>query len=1319
MKTFLPVLALLVLCGDGFAQPQIPDPLKSWQDWATWDVKDRESPTPYNKSDKRLTFWPGALTLKAEAQAASWEMTVAVYSSTWVALPGGGELWPFEVRLNGSPVAVVEHDRRPSLQLTPGSHRISGSFRWESIPQWVPIPSQIGIVALSVEGKRIDAPNWDTSGNLWLKRARSEAADKDALDLHLYSLVEDGIPMWLRMEMQLTVSGKSREEQFGGVVPEGWMISMVDSPLPVAVDAQGRIKAQVRAGKWTIRVDAFSASDVRQFRFANGVAPAAGTQLIGFRSKPEFRVADLEGLPVIDVTQTTYPKQWANVPVYQWQTNKEFTLVEKLRGMGEQKPAGLRFERKFWLDGDGRGFTYKDVITGESQQLWRLDVAEGFDLGGVRMDGVGQLITKNPANGAHGVEIRNRNLKLEATGRGAHLANLPATGWQTPADALTVRLQLPPGWRLFALFGADWVKGDWLTSWTLLDLFLLLIFSIAVFRLWGFAPGLLALAAFGLSYHEPGAPRYTCFMLLLPLALLRLVGPGTARKWLTAFKYAALAVWLLFLVPFVAKQIQWAIYPQLEPAKQFSAPASYALEDAVSATFSSAPVRSRSSGLQEYAKDAERGQRQQVAQNMIQDVKAKIQVGPAEPQWAWREVSFGWSGPVSAQQRVNPVLIPMPLQRLLTVLRIVLLLWLGKLLLGVPMRLPRGAGVAALLLLLFLPASAKAQFPDEQALKTLRDRLLAPSEAYPNAAEIPSVDLKLNNGRISMALEVNAAIPVAVPLPGRLQTWSPVSVKLDDKSEATVRRDDGYLWVLVPAGVHRVSVEGMLPEVTDWAWTFVLKPRRVAIDAPGWSVTGLRPNGVPENQVFFARQARETDEVSYDRKDFNAAVSVERNLQIGLIWQVRTVVRRLSSASKAVALKVPLLAGERVISSNVVTGDGQVEVRLGAGESQFIWESELSQTDSLGLAADKSGHWVEQWRLAVSPIWNVSFAGLAPVFESGNSELAPVWYPWPGERVALNFSRPAAVQGETVTVRSVKHSSSPGQRQRSATLDLDIECSLGGDFAIDLDPNAQITTLLHNGNAIPVRRQEGKLIVPVRPGIQTLHVEWRTQEALKTVTSVGKVVLPVAASNITTSIHVPTSRWVLWANGPLRGPAVRFWSVLAWSLLAALVLGSLPFSPLRRGEWLLLALGLTQVHFTAALVVVAWFFLLAWRGQNRGPMERWAFDLFQLLLVGLTAVALGVLVAAVGEGLLGRPEMFIQGNDSARDLLNWFEPRGALKLPQPWMASVSIWFYRLLMLAWALWLAMALLRWLRWAWIQFGQNGYWKRKSKLSIPPPL
>jgi hypothetical protein len=45
---------------------------------------------------------------------------------------------------------------------------------------------------------------------------------------------------------------------------------------------------------------------------------------------------------------------------------------------------------------------------------------------------------------------------------------------------------------------------------------------------------------------------------------------------------------------------------------------------------------------------------------------------------------------------------------------------------------------------------------------------------------------------------------------------------------------------------------------------------------------------------------------------------------------------------------------------------------------------------------------------------------------------------------------------------------------------------------------------------------------------------------------------------------------------------------------------------------------------------------------------------------------------------------------------------------QAWLFSVPVLVYRLAMLAWALWLAQALLRWMRWGWQCFSSGELWR-----------
>jgi hypothetical protein len=110
---------------------------------------------------------------------------------------------------------------------------------------------------------------------------------------------------------------------------------------------------------------------------------------------------------------------------------------------------------------------------------------------------------------------------------------------------------------------------------------------------------------------------------------------------------------------------------------------------------------------------------------------------------------------------------------------------------------------------------------------------------------------------------------------------------------------------------------------------------------------------------------------------------------------------------------------------------------------------------------------------------------------------------------------------------------------------------------------------------------------------------------------------------------------------------------------------------------MLLVIGLTQVPLPAALTVVAWLFLVSWRGSEAFKrLGDSSYNFLQVVFIALTAVALGILLVAVGEGLLGSPEMFITGNGSTRTVLRWFHARSGNLLPRPDCFSISIWWYR-------------------------------------------
>jgi hypothetical protein len=1377
-------------------EKQIPEILGPWKEWVLWDQAALQSPSPFNSAGTRIAVWPSALEFVAGPTGASWRLQVRAFDRSWLPLPGESRIWPEDVRVNETVVPVIEREGVPAVELEPGLHQITGSLKWLELPEKILIPRAIGILNLQVNDQEIPFPAREADGALWLKRTQSTEVEKDQLTMQIHRVIEDGLPIWLRTELEVSVSGKSREEELGFVLPSGWQLSSVGSPIPIALDESGKAKVQVHAGTWRIRIDAFRNEDLTQLAYAPETPPTSPRELVALRSRPLLRAVELQGAVPVDVNMTTFPKDWRDLTVFEWDTANPLQWVIKSSGAGEQRPRQLSFVREIWLDDDGAAMTWQDNIWGSSRQITRLDVSADNELAAVRVNGERQLVTLNPATGAQGVELRSMSPKIDAIGRAKLASEFPASGWQTDADFLRLTFNLPPGWRILALFGADKVEGDWLTAWSLLDLFLLLVFSLAIFRLWGFRAGLIAFLGFGLAYHEWGAPRYTWLFLLVPVALLTVVRHGRLAKILTAWKWTATVLLLLFLLPFVAREIQSALYPQLEPGgvsyRRYSAvdgflPTSrYAAELAPSSqmaagedhdgqfqTIGGYPAeiaqtedfnfrggrdkldkagggggviggaefdREGQANDPLFQSDGQRLQNQerteptgskaifQKGMNLKFDPGTRIQTGVAKPDWTGNIVNCFWSGPVKQDQSIRAIFLPANWHRLLIVVRLILLGLLFALLLqpgkATTSRTTAGdsPGTVPVLtsILFFLIAISATQpvsaqvIPREDILNQLRDRLLRPSEAFPHAANFPNLNLTIREGQLSIKGQVHAAADCAVPVPGIFPSWSPLAVRVGDSNGIICRRNDGYLWVFVPKGIHDLQVDGLVGESSEWVWSFALPPRKLEIDAADWNVAGLRKDGSPENQLFFTRKVRAGDAASYDQKNFRAVVQVDRAIELGLEWKVRTTVRRLSATGRAIALQVPAIAGERVVTGSVEVLEGLVTVNLAADENEFAWESVLAVQPELTLLSQQHPQSVERWSTELSPVWNVTFADLQPVFESDSGDLVPVWYPWPGQQVRMSIKRPDAAPGKTLTVQRAWHHLALGARQQNSELGLDLESSLGGEFAIELPASAVVREVKLQGASLPVRKEGDRYLIGLQPGPQKVELKWSIDEKLEMRAGFPPVKIPADAANITSSLSVPESRWILWTSGPERGPAVRFWAVLAFACCLAIGLGLIPGSPLKMREWLLLAIGLTQLHFIGGLFIVCWLFLLRHRGRRRPEDLHWFyFNLFQLFLILLTAVAMILFVVVVSRGLLGSPEMFIAGQGSWYNQLNWFAPAAGADLPQPGVITVSIWFYRLLMLFWALWLANSLIRWLKAGWTSFSSGGVWRSRPKV------
>lgn len=181
---------------------------------------------------------------------------------------------------------------------------------------------------------------------------------------------------------------------------------------------------------------------------------------------------------------------------------------------------------------------------------------------------------------------------------------------------------------------------------------------------------------------------------------------------------------------------------------------------------------------------------------------------------------------------------------------------------------------------------------------------------------------------------------------------------------------------------------------------------------------------------------------------------------------------------------------------------------------------------------------------------------------------------------------------------------------------------------------------------------------------------------------------------------------------PRLGARDSVWGFLLTILLASVILGRIPLSPIKTWQWMLLSLGLTQVPVPIALVIVGWFFALAWHADHP-PTHFVLHNGLQILLGLWTAAAVGCLIGAIYDGLAVQPDMQVEGAGSSTNTLNWYIDHVDKALPTPSVLSIPIVVWKIVMLLWALWLAGSIVKWAPWAWRAFSAQGIWHK-----APPP-
>lgn len=1355
---------------------QIPPALQPWQSWVL--AKHPKHPCPWLDGGEQQCLWVGQTVIEATNTGADFKVDLQLFQDGWVTLPGDVRHWPQQVlarnSLQTTEPAVRDHNGEPQIWLTTGTWQLSGTLRWNEPPAHIQLPEQTGLVQLQWQQQSVLQPK-RLGRQLWLQPGRQQTADlaQDQLQIQVFRLLEDHIPARLTTVLQLDVSGNAREIDLTGLLLPSFQALALNSELPALLSASGQLRLQLQPGRFQVELVSQSTEPPLELKFPAAMAPWPESEILAFVAAPEFRTVQLSGAPAIDPNQSQAPAHWRQYPLYQISAGSRIQLAQQSRG-ATQSQDQLQLQKMAWLDFNGEKLTLVDTLSGELASSSRLEVTAPYQLGRAELAGEPQLITQLPQR-QPGVELRQNPLQLTTVSTvllpSALPALLPVSGWQARFSTVELQLQLPPGWSLLTASGADEIYGSYVQRWTLWDIFFVLLLSTACGRLFGWKLSLLSFCCMLLLYQRPEAPQWLWLVLVSLLALLK-IASGRAVIWLQRASQLSAVLLLLLLLPFAIEQIRLAIYPQLEkPWHSIQ----YQNGLAANGQYHEARQQAEQAYLAEHQKKAERAERQapaamtdaavapapasvagamsavasseslqvrqslnaplqpQSSQSFAQDPTARIQTGPARPDWQWQTVTLRWQGPVMAEEQTQLYLVPAWLNRIGSVLTVLLAfafwwllsqnLWKLK---WQPQKIAPTALASLLpaLLLLLTTLSHSPAFsqslPDAELLAELEQRLLQQPACLPKCSSISALQLTADHDDVFITLTLhsleNMAWPLPVP-PNLLQ-----KIRLDQQPVALFSQNEQH-WLMLPKGRHQLQLTLQVLNLQQLNLQFAEPWHQLTSQLKGWELRVDTTN--PDDPVALLESRRQLQLQRTGKTETQPrldplqsaimpAVTLTRRLQLGLEWQLHSTLSRHGQSSAGVQLALPLLKGETPISKLSVV-DGHIQLQLAPDQHSVSWVSRLAKTEMLQLVANQPAAsapagmqqtlFTEVWQLAAAPQWHIRSSGI-PAIADATSPMPQLWQPWPGEQLQLTISQPPAIAGETITIHRARLQQQQGKRSADLELVLDITASTAQTYRLTLPESAEVTQLTADQRVLPPQAST-VLQLPLRPGTQQLTIHWQQRTDSFWLHQTPKLDLGQAAGNIYLQLQLPNDRWLWAVTGPAIGPAVLFWGMLLVVLALAVLLARVIQSPLTKRHWLLLFAGISTVSLWIPLLIALWLFSLSKRGQLPQPLPGVKGRLQQLSLSLLSITTIGALLLAIPYGLLSQPDMHLTGNGSYLQSLNWYQDQVSGTLPVASAWSLPLWCYQLAMLLWSLWLATALVRWLPWAWRQLSAGGFW------------
>jgi len=554
-----------------------PTQLEPWVDW----VKGRHLDWNCAKSEgSYVCVWPGVAKYTIGKEGGDFLLKVELLATGVVPLSFSKELAPRDIQVKDSAGKSVdasfEQDEESlGIKLQPGRYEITGRFTWDKVPLEIPVPEEYGIVETVLDGSLSGSVVRRVAGVLRLEEKDESSPDEEQqseLSLSVFRKVSDGSPLKIDTLLKFRVSGKGRSLDLGKILPAGTLPVSVHSDLPLSLSGDGQLAIQLVSGEFSVNVESVIGQPVDSLVLPSPQsADWPNEEAWSWYGDAKFRAVELNGVTNVAGALTDLPEEWRSGSTYLVQ--KGGTVDFKTLRRGEQlfTPQTISLRKELWIDLDGSEFTVVDRFSGTLRKRFRMNAAPELQISRASSGSLPVFVTKDPASGQSGIEVRDEAVNIEAVSRLRRTTSIPAVGWDQTVENLNLTLHLPPSWELLAATGTQYAWGSWWESWTLLDLFLVILLGISFYKLFGRNLALILSAALILFHAQFQAPRILFVHLALLFGWKKLLGDSkswvmTLCQGLIALTFAALC---LESLTFGKLQFTQMLFPQLQAGTRY------------------------------------------------------------------------------------------------------------------------------------------------------------------------------------------------------------------------------------------------------------------------------------------------------------------------------------------------------------------------------------------------------------------------------------------------------------------------------------------------------------------------------------------------------------------------------------------------------------------------------------------------------------------------------------------------------------------------------------------------------------------------------